>query len=136
MHIEPIDSVGTSALPVAAVNATQKVMIVNGSADVLELLETVLEAGHYDVIFVESNEHAYSHIRRVRPDLVILCVAIDDAEGLRVLSMLKLDEHTRRIPILTYATEGPPGSTNDTEDDATDEADEQLFGLKQVLRMN
>ena len=61
----------------------------------LDLLETVLDAGHYDVVFVESSEHAYSQIKRVQPNLVILCVRIDDADGFQVLSMLKLDEETR-----------------------------------------
>ena len=59
----------------------QKVLIVNGSSDVLEVLEPVLEAGNYDVVFVESSAHAYSQIKRVQPDLVILCVQMDDAEG-------------------------------------------------------
>ena len=59
----------------ATATAAQKVVIVNGSAEMLELLETVLDAGHYDVVFVESSEHAYSQIKRVQPNLVILCVA-------------------------------------------------------------
>ena len=65
----------------------------------------MLDAGHYDVVFVESSEHAYSQIKRVQPNLVILCVRIDDADGFQVLSMLKLDEETREIPVLTYTTE-------------------------------
>jgi len=85
--------------------AMQKVVIVNGSMDMLALLETVLSAGHYDVVFVESNEHAYSHIKRVQPNLVILCMCLEDHDGFQVLSMLKLDHETRRIPVLTYATE-------------------------------
>ena len=32
-------------------------------------------------------------------------VRIDDADGFQVLSMLKLDEETRGIPVLTYTTE-------------------------------
>src|SRR3954463_11124930 len=84
---------------------TQKVVIVNGSAEILELLETVLDAGHYDVVFVESSSHAYSQIKRVQPNLVILCVRIDDMNGFQVLSMLKLDDETRDIPVLTYTTE-------------------------------
>src|SRR5262245_43261664 len=84
---------------------TQKVVIVNGSSEVLELLETVLDEGHYDVVFVESSQHAYSQIKRVQPNLVILCVRIDDAEGFQVLSMMKLDADTRNIPVLTYTTE-------------------------------
>src|SRR3954467_370590 len=83
----------------------QKVVIVNGDADVLALVDTVLDAGHYDVVFVESSEHAYSQIKRVQPNLVILCVRIDDPDGFQVLSMLKLDDETRAIPVLTYTTE-------------------------------
>ena len=83
----------------------QKVVIVNGSPEMLEMLEAVLDAGHYDVVFVESSEHAYSQIKRVQPNLVILCVHVDDAGSLQVLSMLKLDAETRGIPVLTYASD-------------------------------
>ena len=85
--------------------ATQKVVIVNGGTDMLTLLETVLAAGDYDVVFVESSEHAYSHIKRVQPNLIILCMRIDDRDGFQVLSMLKMDDETRRIPVLTYTME-------------------------------
>src|SRR6476646_1898793 len=90
---------------VAPTIVAQKVVIVNGSAEILDMLETVLDAGHYDVVFVESSRHAYSQIKRVQPNLVILCVRIDDAEGFQVLSMLKLDDDTRAIPVLTYTTD-------------------------------
>jgi len=95
----------TTAESAAPQPAMQKVVIVNGSAETLALLETVLAAGHYDVVFVESSEHAYSHIKRVQPNLVILCICLEDPDGFQVLSMLKLDEETRRIPVLTYATD-------------------------------
>src|SRR5205807_4135104 len=94
-----------SAQTAQKATAAQKVVIVNGSAEILELLETVLDAGHYDIVFVESSEHAYSQIKRVQPNLVILCVRIEDLSGFQVLSMLKLDEETRGIPVLTYTTE-------------------------------
>ena len=87
-------------------SGTQRALIVNGSRDVLHILEPVLDAGHYDVVFVESSTHAYSQIRRVKPDLVILCLEFDDAEGLHVLSMLKLDAETRDIPVVTYTSAG------------------------------
>src|SRR6059058_6685104 len=89
-----------------AAATAQKVVIVNGSSQILELLEPVLDAGHYDVVFVESSQHAYSQIKRVQPNLVILCVRIDDADGFQVLSMLKLDDDTRSIPVLTYTSHG------------------------------
>ncbi len=84
---------------------SQKVVIVNGTPDVLEMLESALAPGPYDIVFVESGDHAYSQIKRLRPQMVILCMRIEDLEGFQVLSMLKLDDETFRIPVLTYTTE-------------------------------
>ena len=116
--------------------AMQKVVIVNGSPDVLGLLETVLEARHYDVVFVESSEHAYSQIKRVQPNLVILCVGIEDMHGFQVLSMLKLDQDTREIPVLTYTTEYE-GQGQDEEEEIAEPSDFGMFALKPAaVRMN
>ena len=99
------NAVTTEMLRHNAAATAQKVVIVNGTPEILDLLESVLDAGHYDVVFVESSQHAYSQIKRVQPNLVILCVRIAEADGFQVLSMLKLDNETRRIPVLTYTTE-------------------------------
>jgi len=113
---------------------TQRVVIVNGSSEMLQLLEPVLDGGSYDIVFVESTDHAYSHIRRIRPDLVILCLRMDDVEGFRVLSMLKLDEATREIPVLTYAA-GDEDDEQD-EDEASEPAADDLLAPRRVERMN
>lgn len=110
---------------------SQKVVIVNGGDEVLELLETVLDAGHYDVIFVESANHAYSQVKKVQPNLVILCLDMNDDEGFRVLSMLKLDAETRHIPLLTYAS-----GQDDEQDDEPELSEEEVFAPRPVLRMN
>jgi PleD family two-component response regulator len=118
----------------AAAAAAQKVVIVNGSTEILGLLETVLEAGHYDIVFVESTDRAYSQIKRVMPNLVILCVRIDNPEGFQVLSMLKLDEETRDIPVLTYTTEYDAQEKDEEERDEPSET--AMFTAKAALRMN
>jgi CheY-like chemotaxis protein len=118
----------------AAATATQKVVIVNGNTEVLDLLETVLDAGHYDVVFVESTEHAYSQIKRVQPNLVILCVNVEHPDGFQVLSMLKLDPDTRDIPVLTHTTDG---DDDDEEEEAAESADVELFTPRPAtMRMN
>ena len=127
--------------PIAAERCTetkataQKVVIVNGSTEILELLESVLEAGHYDIVFVESSEHAYSQIKRVRPNLVILCVRIEDLDGFQVLSMLKLDEETRGIPASTYTTEY---EGQDAEEETAEEepSETEILVAKPAMRMN
>jgi PleD family two-component response regulator len=111
----------------------QKVVIVDGSTAILELLETVLDAGRYDVVFVESNAHAYSQIKRVQPNLVILCVRSDDPKGFQVLSMLKLDVETRDIPILTYTTEFDGEESND---ESPEPSEDEMFAPPPALRMN
>jgi PleD family two-component response regulator len=113
--------------------ATQKVLIVNGTTDVLDLLENVLDAGHYDVVFVESSEHAYSQIKRVQPNLVILCIRIDSSEGFQVLSMLRLDEETRNIPVLTYTTESEGQSA---DEEISEPSETEMFVLKPAIQMN
>ena len=99
----------------------QKVVIVNGTTDLLDMVQPVLNAGHYDVVFVESNAYAYSHIKREKPGLIILCLDMNEREGFQVLSMLKLDQDTRTIPLLTCLGEYelPAESTTffDREDD-------------------
>jgi PleD family two-component response regulator len=128
-----VDSLNGAGGP-AARAGMQNVVIVNGSTEAIQLLESVLDAGRYDVVFVESSAHAYSQIKRVRPHLVILCVRMDDAESLQVLSMLKLDEDTRDIPVLTYASEG---EREKSEFDATEEpSDVEMFTPKPALWMN
>lgn len=132
-----LTNVGTTAeslRDVAATTSTQKVVIVNGNAEILEMLDTVLDAGHYDVVFVESSQHAYSQIKRVQPNLVILCVRIDDAEGFQVLSMLKLDADTRGIPVLTYTTQY---DTDESEEDANEPSEPEIFATsKAAVWMN
>jgi CheY-like chemotaxis protein len=122
-----------NAYDMAARTDTQRVMIVNGCLGILELIETILRAGRYDVVFVESNEHAYSQIKRLQPNLVILCVRLDHLDGFHVLSMLKLDEETRDIPLLTYAT---ACDSPDMEEDPQEPLETEMFARKPMELMN
>jgi CheY-like chemotaxis protein len=117
----------------ATAAVTHRVVIVNNGPEALELLETVLEAGRYDVVFVESNEHAYSQIKRAQPDLVILCVRIDDMSGFQVLSMLKLDGETRDIPVMTYTTDY---EGRDAEDETAEVCETAMFTPRPAEVMN
>lgn len=113
--------------------ATHRALIVNSSRDVLQVLEPVLDAGNYDVVFVESSTHAYSQIRRIQPDLVILCLELNDGDALRVLSMLKLDAVTRDIPVVTYTSAGP---SSDLEEEEQDDASTSVFPPRTQMLMN
>lgn len=112
----------------------QRVVVVNGNPNLLEMLEAVLDAGRYDMTFAEASGHAYSSIRQVQPDLVILCMDLDDAAGFQLLSMLKLDPDTRRIPVVTYAGDGLIASDDDEDDDEIELED--LTATRPAMTMN
>ena len=118
-----------------AAAGVQKVVVINGNTEVLGMLETVLDAGRYDMVFVESSDHAYSQIKKVQPNLVILCTRIDELDGFQLLTMLKLDAETRDIPILTYTTEYE-GQDFDAAISQLAEDEEELLPSRPALRMN
>ena len=64
---------------------------------------------------------------------MVLCVRISDADGFHVLSMLKLDEETREIPVLTY-TEEYDGQ--EPEEDVTEFSGNEIFAPKAAVWMN
>ena len=115
--------------------SVQKVVVVNGNTEVLGMLEAVLDAGRYDMVFVESSDHAYSQIKKVVPNLVILCARIDDVAVFQLLSMLKLDPSTRDIPVLTYTTEFE-GEDFDTAISQLADDEEVLLPARPAPRMN
>ena len=117
------------------VTPVQKVVVVNGNTEVLGMLESVLDAGRYDMVFVESGEHAYSQIKKVLPNLVILCTRIERLEGFQLLTMLKLDSQTRDIPVLTCTTEYE-GQDFDTVISQLADEEEDAIPVRPSLRMN
>ena len=120
-----------------AITPVQKVVVVDGNAEVLGMLEAVLDAGRYDMVFVESSDHAYTQIKKVVPNLVIVCARIEQLESFQLLTMLKLDSDTRDIPVLTYTTEYE-GQDIDTATSRLAEDDEHFLPSRRpiALRMN
>jgi CheY-like chemotaxis protein len=119
--------------PLTGKTGSQQVVVVSKQSQLNGLLETVLDAGQYDVVFVESTEHAYSHIKRLTPHLIIVCLDIDDLDGFQVLSMLKLDNETRGIPVVTC--------TVSSEEDAAggemfERGDSDVFSEPPAMCMN
>lgn len=81
--------------------ARKEVVLCVGCHEDAPIIDSVLPPGAYDITFRRTIEGAYSHIARVMPDRVILCMRADDEGSLQVLSMLSLDPRTSRIPVIT-----------------------------------
>jgi CheY-like chemotaxis protein len=114
----------------------QKVVVVNGNTEVLGMLESVLDAGRYDMVFVEPGDRAYTQIRKVLPNLVILCTRIEELDGFQLLTMLKLDPDTSDIPVLTYTTEHEGQDFDTVLSSLADDDSDNVFPSRPALRMN
>ena len=74
-----------------------------------ELLDRLLvDDNNINVIVVESIERAYSRIRQLQPDVVVVFMNIDDVDACRLLSMLHMDHGLRGVSVVTCTT-GPDG---------------------------
>jgi CheY-like chemotaxis protein len=111
---------------------SQQVVVVSKQSQLNGLLETVLDAGQYDIVFVESTEHAYSHIKRLTPHLIIVCLDIDDMDGFQVLSMLKLDADTKNIPVVTCTVT----AEEEVARNESVEMPDDVFNQPAMLRLN
>jgi hypothetical protein len=74
-----------------------------------KVIETLIGDNSGDgVIFVEPMDRAYSQIRQIMPDIVVIFCKIDDPDAWQVVSMLKLDPALRAVRVVTHAS--PPVS--------------------------
>jgi chemotaxis response regulator CheB len=94
---------------------TSPLSVVAVSNDALrpELLDRLLvDDNTYTVIVVESVGRAYSRIRQVQPDVVVLLINIDDEDACQLLSMLHMDRGLRGMSVVTCATAPDAGATH------------------------
>jgi hypothetical protein len=82
-----------------------RVMVVGGGPGVLPRVEPLLPPGAYEVEFVALHQEPYGCILDDAPDLLVVCLKIEDSASFQFLSMLRIDPATRQLPVLTYTTE-------------------------------
>ena len=85
-------------------SSSRNVVAVSDDSLRSELLDALLddEKG-YRVIVVESISRAYSRIRQLKPDVVMVFMDIDDVNACQLLSMLEIDRALSGIPVVTCA---------------------------------
>jgi response regulator RpfG family c-di-GMP phosphodiesterase len=109
---------------VPAADARQTIAIVAKRPDP-HVLQTVLKSSDYDILLIESVHQAYSQIRRMRPQVVIVCLEPGDMAGVQVLSMLHVDSATANIPVVTYFAANAAADANPDDDEDGDEENER-----------
>ncbi len=95
--------------------ARKKVLIVDDEADLVELLKTELEAGGYDVLVALEGEQGIQKALLEKPDLLILDIMMPKMNGYEVLSRLRNNERTKRLPVIILSAKGETYSILDLQ---------------------
>jgi threonine synthase len=83
---------------------TTTVLIVDDNPDDALLVRRLLEAKKaYRVFHATDGYTGLSEARRRRPDLIVLDLTMPNMDGFSVLQELKLDPHTRSIPVIVVS---------------------------------
>ena len=78
----------------------KKILIVDDEADIIEILQFVLEANDYECVTAMDGEEGLKLAREINPDLIILDVMMPKINGYKISRLLKYDNKYKDIPIL------------------------------------
>jgi DNA-binding response OmpR family regulator len=87
--------------------SSARILAVDDSATILEMIKAILTAGGYEVLTAVDGAEALDVARSESPDLILLDVMLPKLDGYRVCRLLKFDQNYKSIPIimLTAKTE-------------------------------
>ena len=83
-----------------------RVLIVEDSADIAELIKHYLERAGYETTVQSSGRDALLAARQAPPDLVILDVMLPGMDGMQVCQALRAESMTSAVPILMLTARG------------------------------
>jgi two-component system, OmpR family, alkaline phosphatase synthesis response regulator PhoP len=87
--------------------SSARILAVDDSATILEMIKAILTSGGYEVLTAADGAEALDVARSESPDLILLDVMLPKLDGYRVCRLLKFDQKYKSIPIimLTAKTE-------------------------------
>jgi len=85
---------------------TERILIIDDQPESTRLIHNMLDqVGHFRVFAAHSGIEGMSLVARRRPDLVILDLRMPDMDGFAVLSELRANPETARIPVLVVTAD-------------------------------
>ena len=78
----------------------KRILVVDDDPDVVEVVESWLKTGGYEVYTAYTGKEGLQKCRMLRPDAVILDIIMPDIDGSSVAEEIKDDPVTSKIPII------------------------------------
>ncbi len=80
----------------------KQILIIDDQSQLLSLMRRILEDEQYQVSILQNGKDAFSHMRALLPDLLILDLKLGNISGQDILKQLKEDGITAEIPVIVY----------------------------------
>lgn len=77
-----------------------KILVVDDSPFIVEIIETILKDSGFEVITADDGEKALNRAKNDLPDLIVLDLMLPKMNGYEVCKILKNDELYKAIPII------------------------------------
>lgn len=113
--------------------AKAKILLVEDSKSQAEVTRELLEKNGYEVDWVEDGKSAIMKARTLPVDIILLDYVLPDINGNEVCRWLKLNEHTKGIPIIMITTRS---STKDKVSSLEAGADDSLSKPYNEIELN
>lgn len=113
----------------------KKILIVDDEADIIEILQFVLEAQGYECVTAMDGETGLNLAREINPDLIILDVMMPRINGYKISRLLKFDAKYKNIPILMVTARSQEEDKLIGEETGADEYITKPFDLDEVVKI-
>jgi signal transduction histidine kinase len=77
-----------------------RILVIDDDPFQVQLLITILKPENYEIIGYNDNLKALEDAARLMPDLILLDLIMPRLDGFEICRRLKMDEHTRHIPVI------------------------------------
>jgi len=78
----------------------KKILVVDDSLDILDIIRTLLESSDYEVITASDGEQGMEKTKSTKPDLIILDVMMPKMDGYTFIKTKKCDQDIKDIPVI------------------------------------
>jgi len=80
----------------------KQILIIDDQSQLLSLMRRILEDEQYQVSILQDGKDAFSQMKALLPDLLILDLKLGNISGQDILKQLKKDAITAEIPVIIY----------------------------------
>ncbi|MDI6703890.1 MAG: response regulator [bacterium] len=86
----------------------EKILVVDDSQTVVEVMKSILEESGFEVITASDGIEAITKVYKESPSLIFLDIMMPRISGYQVCRLIKADEQTQQIPIIMLTSKDDP----------------------------